>query len=212
MWVIEESGQAAVAGDRNTIGGWPVLGPETPWPDCTCGVRMAFFFQIDVPEDHPVFGGEHLLMFQCPVHNDPSDGPATLPARFWETPLGHNEHAFWRILRHRGGTPAAEPDPFIEPRGLVLRPAGPDDTWDFRIGGEPAWIQGPEPHTCACGAEMEFLLQIPENMPFRTRPGVPEQDGAFSSTAYGLLLGNVVYVLACPKPCDPAAAWPPVQN
>jgi hypothetical protein len=212
MWVIELSGEAAVAGDRNTVGGWPVLGPGVEWPDCTCGVRMALFFQIDVPEDIPHFGGEHLLFFQCPVHNDPSDGPRQLPERFWETPLGCNDTAFWRILRHRGDLVAAEPDPLMEPRRLVLRAAGPDDEWDFRIGGAPAWVQGPEPHTCACGTEMEFLLQVPENYGFRTRPGTPEQDGAFSSTDYGLLLGNIVYVLACPKRCDPAAAWPPVQN
>lgn len=212
MWVIETTSDVAVAGDRNTVGGWPVLAAEADWPVCTCGQRMIFFFQIDVPGDVPVFGGEHLLMFQCPVHNDASDGPRQLPERFWETPLGCNDTAFWRILRHRGGEPATAPDPFLEPRRLMLRAAGPDDEWNFRIGGEPAWAQGPESHTCACGTEMEFLLQIPECLGFTVRPGVAEQDGAFSETEYGLLLGNIVYVLACPQRCDPAAAWPPVQN
>ncbi|GIE77334.1 hypothetical protein Aph02nite_32840 [Actinoplanes philippinensis] len=212
MRVIEMTSEPAVAGDRDTVGGWPVLDAGQSWPECTCGRRMALFFQIDVPADVAVFGGEHLLVFQCPVHNDAAFGPARLPERYWETPLGGNDTAFWRILRHRGDVVAAEPDPTLQPLRLVLREAGPDDEWEFRVGGEPDWIQGPEEHTCACGAALEFLAQVPEDFGFPKRPEAPEQIDCFDSDAYGLFLGNMVYLLACPRRCDAAAAWPVNQN
>jgi hypothetical protein len=94
----------------------------------------------------------------------------------------------------------------------VLREAGPEDEWDFRVGGEPAWIQYEENYTCACGTELSFLLQVPENYGFPKRAEAPEQDATFDSNAYGLLLGNMIYILACPDRCDPAAAWPANQN
>jgi hypothetical protein len=212
MRVIEMTSEPAVAGDRNTVGGWPVLESEQSWPDCTCGRRMALFFQIDVPDEVPGFGGEHLLVFQCPVHNDAAFGPRQLPERYWETPLGGNETAFWRIVRHRGDVVAASPDDTVQPLRLVLRDTGPDDEWEFRVGGEPAWIQGAENHTCACGADLEFLAQIPENFGFPKRPEAPRQIDTFDSDVYGLCLGNMVYLLACPRRCDPAAAWPVNQN
>lgn len=213
MFAIEMSGEPAVAGDRDTVGGRPVLPPDQPWPDCTCGERMVFFFQIDVPAEIPGFGGEHLSVFQCPVHNDAAFGPSRLPERYWETPVGGNTTAFWRILRHRGeDVAAAAADAFLEPRRLVLRDAGPDDEWEFRVGGEPAWAQGEESFTCACGAGMVFLVQIPENFGFPKLPGAPRQPDTFDSNAYGLFLGNMVYLLACPDRCDTAAAWPVNQN
>ncbi|MFD1367709.1 hypothetical protein [Actinoplanes sichuanensis] len=206
MRVIEMSSEPAVAGDRNTVGGRPILQSEEDWPDCTCGRRMALFFQIDIP------GGEHLLVFQCPVHNEAAFGPRQLPERYWQTPVGGNEHAFWRILLHRGDVVAATPDETLQPLRLTLRDAGPDDEWEFRVGGEPAWIQGAEHHTCACGAELEFLAQIPENFGFPKRAEAPRQIDTFDSSAYGLFLGNMVYLLVCPRRCDPAAAWPVNQN
>ena len=204
--------EPAVAGDRNTAGGWPILAPGLSWPDCTCGARMAFFFQIDVPDDIPVFGGEHLLMFQCPVHNEAAFGPVQLPDRYWETPQGGYDMAHWRILRHRGGVVAESADEYLRPLRLELTAVGPDHEWAFRVGGEPAWAQSEESYLCACGADLKFLVQIPENYGFPKRPEVPEQDATFSSDDYGLLLGNMIYILACPNSCDPAAAWPVNQN
>ncbi|GIE30415.1 hypothetical protein Ait01nite_034600 [Actinoplanes italicus] len=212
MHVIEMTDEPAEPGDRNTAGGRPILAPGQSWPVCTCGERMAFFFQIDVPDDVPDFGGEHLLVFQCPVHNEAAFGPARLPDRYWETPSGGYDMAHWRFLRHRGGDVADVEDEVMQPRRLVLRAAGPDDEWDFRVGGEPAWIQGEEKYTCACGAELAFLVQIPENYGFPKLPEAPRQPDTFDSNAYGLLLGNMVYILACPDRCDPAAAWPANQN
>ncbi|MEV4279179.1 hypothetical protein [Actinoplanes xinjiangensis] len=212
MYVIEMTSEPAVAGDRDTVGGRPILETEESWPDCTCGRRMALLFQIDVPADVPHFGGEHLLVFQCPIHNDAAFGPRRLPDRYWETPLGGNETAFWRILRHRGGVVAASSDDIIQPLRLVLRASGPDDEWDFRVGGQPAWIQEAEDHICACGADMEFLAQIPENQGFPKRPEAPQQIHTFDFDAYGLCLGNMVYLFACPRRCDAAAAWPINQH
>ncbi|MFC6021397.1 hypothetical protein ACFP2T_35160 [Plantactinospora solaniradicis] len=205
--------EPAIAGDRNTVGGWPILEPGQSWPGCACGERMVLFFQIDVPDDIAGFGGEHLLVFQCPVHNEACFGRAQLPERYWETPPPYgNEMVHWRILRHRGGIVAESADEFLQPPRLVLRDAGPDDKWAFRVGGKPTWIQDAMYHTCACGVDLEFLVQIPENFGFPKRPEVPEQDGAFSTDEYGLLLGNEIYLFACPNRCDPAAAWPVNQN
>ncbi|MEU4623592.1 hypothetical protein AB0G04_26945 [Actinoplanes sp. NPDC023801] len=212
MHVIEMTSEPARPGDRDTVGGHPIMEPGQPWPACTCGARMAFFFQIDVPDDVAIFGGEHLLVFQCPVHNEPNFGPAHLPDRYWETPSGENDMVHWRILLHRGGEASDAADEFLQPRRLVLRDAGPDDEWDFRVGGEPAWIQGPEECICACGAVLRFLAQIPENFGFPKQAQAPEQDACFDFDAYGLLLGNMIYILACPDRCHPAAAWPANQH
>ncbi|MBW6433370.1 hypothetical protein KZ829_06375 [Actinoplanes hulinensis] len=212
MHAIEITSEPAVAGDRNTVGGWPILESKQSWPDCSCGKRMVLFFQLDVPDDIADFGGEHLLVFQCPVHNEACFGPAQLPELYWEKPTSDYEMAHWRILRHRGGVVVESADAFLQPRRLLLRDAGPDDKWAFRVGGKPAWIQDAEVYTCACGAGLEFLAQIPENLGFPKRPEVPEQDGAFSEDEYGLLLGNMTYLLACPNHCDPAAAWPVNQH
>jgi hypothetical protein len=212
MHVIEMTEEPALPGDRDTVGGHPILAPGQAWPACTCGVRMALLFQIDVPDDVPVFGGEHLLVFQCPVHNEAVFGPVRLPDRYWEIPTGGYDMAHWRFLRNRDGVVADAADEFLQPRRLVLREAGPEDEWDFRVGGEPAWIQYEENYTCACGTELSFLLQVPENYGFPKRAEAPEQDATFDSNAYGLLLGNMIYILACPDRCDPAAAWPANQN
>lgn len=120
--------------------------------------------------------------------------------------------AHWRMLRHRGGAVAESADPFSQPRRLVLRDAGPDDKWAFRVGGEPAWMQGPEHLTCACGADLRFLAQIPEDFGFAKLPDAPAQPASWSDNEYGLFLGNGVYLLACPNRCNPAAVWPVNQN
>ena len=123
MYLVEITTTPAVAGDRDTMGGWPILEPDQPWPTCRCGIRMVLFFQLDVPPDIPVFGGDHLLAFQCPRHNEACFGPRErqLPPRYWDQPPPPNEMAFWRILRQRTGVTAAMADPYLQPRRLTLK-------------------------------------------------------------------------------------------
>ncbi|MEU0651353.1 hypothetical protein ACWEV9_06945 [Streptomyces albogriseolus] len=47
---------------------------------------------------------------------------------------------------------------------------------------------------------------------FGVRPGAPVQPYSIRDDAYLLFLGNEVYLLACPKRCDPAAVFPVNQN
>jgi hypothetical protein len=220
MYLIEITSTPAVAGDRNTVGGWPILDPGQPWPACQCGTRMVLFFQFDVPSDIPVFGGDHLLAFQCPTHNEACFGPrgAQLPPRYWEQPPPPNELAFWRFLRQRAAVTAAVADPYLQPRRLTLT-RGEEvsneygkGTWAFKVGGLAAWSQDPEHYRCSCGSDLAFLGQVPEDFGFPKQPEADEQNDSFSSDEYCMFLGNDVYLLACPARCDPAAVWPVNQN
>ncbi|SBT51115.1 hypothetical protein [Micromonospora auratinigra] len=219
MYRIEITSTPAVAGDRNTVGGWPLLDADQPWPVCECGSRMALFFQLDVPADIPTFGGEHLLAFQCPRHNDACLPTAErLPPRYWEQPPAPNELAFWRVLLQRAGVPADTADPYLQPLRLSLAAAeerhgkGSAGVWAFKVGGRPVWSQEAEHYRCACGSDLAFLLQVPENFGFPKRPEAAEQVDTFNGNEYGMFLGNDVYLLACPARCDPAAVWPVNQN
>jgi hypothetical protein len=232
MYLIEVHGEEPVAGDRDTIGGHPILPVSENWPICRCGERMVLFFQIDIPLDVPGFGGDHLLVFQCPSDNDAvgvEGARDQLPERYWDVPpIYGGPGAFWRILLHRDGTePAGDVEPHLRPYRLSLRPGTEEVTsWqpdydpverrvgrsEFKIGGVPGWAQDPESHRCACGAEMVYLGQVPLDMGFEKHADQPEQPDAFSSDHYGLFLGNEVYILACPAHCHPAAAWPVTQN
>ncbi|MFJ7213506.1 hypothetical protein [Amycolatopsis sp. NPDC098790] len=236
MYLIENLRDEAGAGSRNTIGGHPVLPAGESWPLCYCGERMVLFFQLDIPADIPAFGGDHLLVFQCPTHNDAAclkEMQEQLPERYWEAPqIWQHPGAFWRILLHRDETgPADDVEPHLRPYQLALLPDAEtltiwrpaevsDDAFgehgigrqEFKVGGAPSWAQDPESYQCACGARLTFLCQIPENFGFEKRPDQPEQPDTFNSDQYGLFLGNEVYVLACPARCHPAAAWPVNQN
>ena len=53
---------------------------------------------------------------------------------------------------------------------------------------------------------------MPETWEFGVRPGAPVQPYSIRDDAYLLFLGNEVYLLACPKRCDPAAVLPVNQN
>lgn len=128
MYVATSNGDLAQPGDRNTIGGWPVLPAQEPWPLCFCGERMVLFFQFDIPSDIAAFGGDHVLVFQCPAHNDAvvTEGALErLPERFWDNPppLYTAPGAFWRIMLHRDDTvPAVNADPYLLPRVLNIQP------------------------------------------------------------------------------------------
>lgn len=237
MYLVETLRAPAGPGSRNTFGGRPILPAGEDWPECYCGARMVLFFQLDVPSDIPRFGGDHLLVFQCPVHNDaaclPGD-PEQLPERYWENPhvLDH-PGAFWRIMLHRDATgPADAEEPHILGCELVLRPEYETETvWravppvprgmftelrvgrlKFKVGGLPRWLQRAEVRRCVCGAEMVFLCEIPGETTFARRPGQPEQPDTFDPDCYLLFLGNEIYLHACPERCHPAAIWPVLQR
>lgn len=194
---------------RNSMGGWPFLDEAQEWPECFCGERMALFFQLDIPLDLEHFGGDHLLVFHCRTHNDASDPPTAtgrLVPRYWDAPQLHYPRPFWRVLLQRHAErPTPEAEPSLRSLPLALSPFV--DTPDrhgtgaqtFKVGGTPSWAQEPEHYTCACGADLVYVCQVPENM-------------EFGDDTDALFLGNEIYLLACPSHCDPAAVWPVNQN
>ncbi|WP_194818355.1 hypothetical protein [Nocardia sp. XZ_19_385] len=209
-------------GDRNTIGGWPVLDAGQAWPTCACGTRLALYFQLEVPAEVPHFGGDQLLVFHCPAEGD-TGGHSTepqLPENYWDNPPGADS-VFWRILLQRNGMPRETADPHFEPRRLelyaaedrVTEPGFEGPLNDFKVGGTPRWVQAPEHYRCACGEDMVFLCQVYEDFPFADYAD-PDPDESVDCAGIddGLFLGNQDYILACPGHCDPAAAWPVCQN
>lgn len=76
----------------------------------------------------------------------------------------------------------------------------------FKIGGLPNWFNEPSrSNTCACGARMRFLCQIPENFAFPKTADAPSQPDSFSYDDYCLFLGNAIYIFACEARCHPHA-------
>ncbi|MFE3320081.1 hypothetical protein [Nocardia sp. NPDC059195] len=213
-FVVDVSQEAGVRGDRSTIGGWPVLEAGQAVPVCECGLTMALFFQVAVPHAVPVFGGDQLLVFQCPDESDCSDAERQLPTGYWDQrPKGQG---FWRILLQRNGSAVDEVDPYLQVRRLVLSEVIDASEYneglplqDFKVGGAPFWFQGPEWYRCACGTDMVFLCHVPENFDFYQFLNADVDMVAFDD---GLLVGNAVYILACPQRCHPAAAFPVCQN
>lgn len=218
-----EVGTEALAGPaRDSAGGWPFLAEGQAWPECFCGERMALFFQLDLPQGMGPFSGDHLVVFHCRAHNDAVFPPLAeggrLSAEYWDAPQGPYPGPFARVLLQREAVlPAPDPDPLIRAIPLKLEPFadGPDvyglGAQGFKIGGVPSWAQDPEYYQCACGADMVFLCQVPEDWEFDVYPGSPKQPNGIGTT-YHLFLGNEVYLLACPTHCDPAAVWPVNQN
>ncbi|MGW3614673.1 hypothetical protein ACWD6N_33400 [Micromonospora sp. NPDC005163] len=207
---------------RNSVGGWPFLDDAQEWPECFCGERMALFFQLDIPPDVEIFGGDHLLVFHCRAHNDasePESANGRLVPRYWDAPQPPYPRPFWRVLLQRhAALPAAEAEPSLCALPLTLRPFmdTPNSrglgAQSFKVGGTPSWAQDPEYYRCACGADLVYVCQVPEGMEFAVHPGQPEQPYSIRADTYWLFLGNEVYLLACPAHCDPAAVWPVNQN
>jgi hypothetical protein len=213
--MIETLPEPPVAGDRNTIGGWPLLAAGETWPACFCGKPMVFFFQVDLPN----FGGDHLLVFQCPEHDDVTTAPNPLPERYWDEVTDEYDGPYWRfLLRPAGGTPAGEADPHVEPHRLAVHPAEEEVSehgrgrQGFKLGGVPSWAQYPEMYTCSCGTDMVFVCQVPENFGFDMWPMRDKDAHGTSDNQALLFLGNEVYIQACPARCHPEAAWPAIQN
>ncbi|WP_406008387.1 hypothetical protein OG440_21345 [Streptomyces sp. NBC_00637] len=183
---------------------------------------MALFFQLDIPLDLQHFGGDHLLVFRCRAHNDASEprlADGRLMPRYWDAPEPPYPRPFWRVLIQRHVVlPAAEAEPSVCARPLTLHPLADTPnphglgSQTFKIGGAPSWAQNPEQYTCACGADLVYICQVPEGMQFAVHPGQPEQPYSVGADTYSLFLGNEVYLLACPGRCDPAAVWPVNQN
>ncbi|MFJ3728879.1 hypothetical protein ACIPYQ_40855 [Streptomyces sp. NPDC090045] len=207
---------------RNSLGGWPFFEAGQQWPECFCGERMTLFFQLDIPADVGPFSGDHLSVFHCHEHNDATDPQMTngrLVPRYWDAPQPPLPSPFWRVLLQRNATQEApEPDPSVCALPLALRsfedtPTAPRGIGAqmFKVGGTPSWAQDPEYYRCACGAELMYVCQVPENMEFAVSPDAPEQPYSMPDS-YGLFLGNEVYLLACPDHCDPAAVWPVNQH
>jgi len=156
----------------------------------------------------------------CPVHNDIPElqSPGRLPERFWELGPGH----FRLYLTRPGvGEQSAETEPHLRPFGLRFAPS-PEEiqvvgavrigSQGLKVAGEPSWAQDPEWYTCACGSEMAFIAQVPENFPFPKNSSAPEQPDTFSADDYCLFLGNEVYLFGCTAQCHPEAIWPVLQN
>jgi hypothetical protein len=171
---------------------------------------MVFFFQLDLPPDIELFGGHHLLVFQCPIHAAAVQPPdiARLPTRFWEgTPS--NGPAFWQCVVNRPSPEITlEPETRLAPAALSIAPmtdAAPDGRGlqRFKIGGTPSWAHDEERYRCACGAHMHYLAQVPEGFEFAA--------GA-DAEPLTLFAGHEVYFHHCGNRCDPRAVWPVCQS
>jgi hypothetical protein len=220
-FTVEIGTDALVGPARNSVGGWPFLAEGQAWPECFCGERMALFFQLDVPQRMGPFSGDHLAVFHCSAHNDAVFPPLTegrLAAEYWDVPQGPYSGSFARVLLQReAALPAPDPDPLIRALPLKLVPFADElDAYGlgaqgFKVGGVPSWAQDPEYYRCACGVELVYLCQVPENWEFEMYPGSPDQPYSIGD-ALTLMLGNEVYLLACPAHCNPAAVWPVNQR
>jgi hypothetical protein len=210
--------EVAAAGQGiSTIGGGPRLSPGMAIPTCgRCSAPMAMFLQLELAGGIPahVPAGSRLLVFACVAHDDiPTllHETEVLPPEYW------NLDPHYRLYLAPPGTAAMyAPDKQIEERSLTMA-AGTDEIREvgprsgrfwvgaqgLKIGGVPSWAQRLEKHTCACGAPMRFVAQVPENQTFPRR-------GA-DDTAL-LFLGNEVYFFSCEKACDPRAVWAVVQS
>jgi hypothetical protein len=225
--LIELADPVAGKPARDTAGGSAILAEGQTYPTCgKCRARMVLFFQFDIRSEFklPFEAGSHLLVFMCPKHNDipwmPDNQAMTkLAERFWEK---ESEHYAIILNRPNKKEWIAEPDPILQHRRLTFKrsieavqPFGDFDVggYEFKVGGVPSWINFSfDDKQCPCGCKLQFVCQVSEDFSFPQRPGVPEQPDNFSSTAYGLFLGNFVYIMACSRQCDPRALFAVVDN
>jgi hypothetical protein len=229
MHKIVVTDRVAQKGDRNSVGGFPILAQHQVHPRCKiCDAQMALFLQFDLKPEFALsfLENSHFLAFMCPNHNDiPTvaqdflNSAAIIPDRYWEQEEGH----FTLILNPPnieetiGGC-----DPFIQAKQLdFVKAEETIEDWGdpeagislivgseqgFKIGGTPSWFNYDCQANCSCGAKMQFIGQIPTDFGFTQIPNVPKQPDGFSSTEYCFLLGNQVYMMACSKQCHEMAA------
>ncbi len=223
MHKIVVTDRVAQKGDRNSVGGFPILAQHQAHPRCKiCDAKMALFLQFDLkPEFNLSFlADSHFLVFMCPNHNDAAiisqdfiDREAVIPDRYWEQEAGH----FALILNPPNiEETIGDLDPFIQPKQLdfEVKEETIEDLADFevgseqglKIGGTPSWFNYNCQANCSCGAKMQFISQIPVDFGFAQIPTAPKQPDGFSSTEYCFLLGNQVYFMACGNQCHERAA------
>lgn len=175
-----------VGGPSDQLAGAPWLPSGTEHPACACcGKPLALFVQLRTDPIRAAFPGlpaGHLVqLFYC----IDGDGPCEVEAETWEA---FNTSTVGRLvpITEGGGfgqarlpgqsivgwLPAHElPDP--EELPSPLREDLDGDTWmalgEFchdgdKLGGWPAWVQGPELPSCRkCGSKMRFLFQVDSN-------------------------------------------------
>ncbi len=213
---------------RDTIGGIPFLSPDLPWPECSCGRKMALFLQFEIKPEHelPFTVGSQFLMFMCPVHNDCAEQwpEGELPEGYGnDRRLFSGENPGYEMYLCSDVSPTPEGgDAFLKRQALRSVPVWEvvDDSDDItprgrealKIGGFPSWAQETVRYQCSCGGEMAFLCQIPLDFPFPKAESAPEQPNSFSSDDYCLFLGNETYVFACVKQCTPRSLVAVCQN
>lgn len=203
---------------RSSIGGSAFLSEGMDIPNCrNCGTGLFLFLQFDIGDewDVAIEAGSHLVLFTCPRCNEiPSFNQyptGQLPQEFWNATKGH----FFAALFPAGtATKQIAQQPLLITKELVFETDATqsDLTQYIRVGGEPYWLQDPEKFTCACGANMAFIGQIPEDLGFQKQDDAPEQPDSFSADEYCLFLGNEVYIFACSRECNPRSVWMTVQG
>ena len=213
------------------IGGRPHLPSDTDWPTCRmCGENLVAFLDIVLPNAKcsDFAEGSRLQVFGCYKHDDiagtiytdyepfeNASQTSKLPAEYWNISDGHYLH---RLLPANQSTTAANPEDRLLVRALNATEAADlaNDTFPpsdvLQLFGKPCWLQEPEEHTCACGAPMMVLLQVPEGFAFAMADGAPEQANSFSATDYTLFMGSQLTLLGCVAQCHPQALWPVVQG
>jgi len=211
---------------RSFIGGAPPLPLGSAWPKCRlCHDEMVHYFDVELPEEsEPFLPGSRLQVFACRQHDDVAGTIYSgyerfqemgtlpqLPAKYWELNDGHY---LIRLLRPGTPTVTVGTEPRLGVQYLLqelLMDSDDEPLQLFKLFGIPVWAQEPEEHTCACGAPMQMLIQVPANTGFDMIAGAPEQPDSYSHEHYCLFMGNELYLLACTKQCHELALWPVLQ-
>lgn len=172
------------------FGGAAFLRAGEPWPVCGgCGKPMSFFAQLDLAAlpaglDYPHREGM-VQLFYCTG----SDPVCEVDHEAWQ-PFGKSSLARWLSASELASKPAPAQDPTGEPAAVLVSweqglpelpgyeedvPPPPESMEELddetlrprpgdKIGGWPAWVQGPEYPKCPqCKTRMVYLLQLESN-------------------------------------------------